>query len=59
MYYTGNFNIILQLASQQPYAEQFIGEPHVYTININDLQQVKETIKKILAKDSVSYHIQI
>ncbi|KAJ8320432.1 hypothetical protein KUTeg_002019 [Tegillarca granosa] len=43
-----------ELTSQQPYAEQFIGEPHVYTININDLQQVKETIKKILTKDSVN-----
>ncbi|XP_021366122.1 alpha-1,6-mannosylglycoprotein 6-beta-N-acetylglucosaminyltransferase A-like isoform X1 [Mizuhopecten yessoensis] len=37
-----------QVTSQHPYAEQFIGEPYVYTIDINNLNEVKDTVAKIL-----------
>ncbi|XP_060599364.1 alpha-1,6-mannosylglycoprotein 6-beta-N-acetylglucosaminyltransferase A-like [Ruditapes philippinarum] len=40
-----------ELTSQHPYAEQFIGEPYVYTININDPEEVRTTIQKILDTD--------
>lgn len=40
-----------ELTSQHPYAEQFIGEPYVYTININDSEEVRTTIQKILDSD--------
>jgi len=39
--------------SQHPYAEQFIGEPYVYTININDSDEVRTTIQKILDMEHV------
>ncbi|KAL5005564.1 hypothetical protein ScPMuIL_016722 [Solemya velum] len=39
------------LSSQHPYAEQFIGEPHVYSIDIKDLNLVEQTVKKIIEKD--------
>lgn len=38
------------LTSQHPYMETFIGEPYVYTIDINDLNLVESTIRKILLK---------
>ncbi|KAH3754449.1 alpha-1,6-mannosylglycoprotein 6-beta-N-acetylglucosaminyltransferase A-like [Dreissena polymorpha] len=40
-----------ELWSQHPYAEQFIGEPHVYTINIEDEEAVRTTVQKILDLD--------
>ena len=44
----------MQVTSQHPYAEQFIGEPHVYTIDIKNLTLVRETIEQILRKNTVS-----
>ena len=38
----------LQLTSQHPYAEVFIGKPHVFTIDIKNLSLVEETVKEIL-----------
>ena len=43
----------MQLASQHPYAEQFIGEPYVYTIDIRNLNDVKETVNTILKNNKV------
>ena len=43
-----------KLASQHPYAEQFIGEPYVYTIDIRNLNDVKETVNKILKNSKFS-----
>ncbi|KAL4217311.1 hypothetical protein ACF0H5_023762 [Mactra antiquata] len=40
-----------ELTSQHPYAEQFIGEPYVYTIDINNSEEVRTTIQKILDID--------
>jgi alpha-1,3(6)-mannosylglycoprotein beta-1,6-N-acetyl-glucosaminyltransferase len=37
-----------KLTSQHPYVEDFISEPHVYNVNINDPSAVKETIQKAL-----------
>ncbi|XP_031574836.1 alpha-1,6-mannosylglycoprotein 6-beta-N-acetylglucosaminyltransferase A-like [Actinia tenebrosa] len=36
------------LTSQHPYAETFIGEPHVFTVDIKNVSVVENTIKKIL-----------
>ena len=41
---------IFQLSSQHPYAETFIGEPFVYTVNIWNKTEMKITIKNILSK---------
>lgn len=38
----------LQLTSQHPYAEVFIGEPHVVTVDIGNLSLVEDTVKRIL-----------
>lgn len=38
-----------QLTSQHPYMETFVGKPHVYTIDINDLELVESTLKEILS----------
>ncbi|KAJ8320974.1 hypothetical protein KUTeg_002561 [Tegillarca granosa] len=35
------------LTSQHPYAEQFIGEPYVYTVNIYSFNDIVEALKKI------------
>lgn len=37
-----------ELKSQHPYAEQFIGEPFVYTFNKDDSEEVRTTVQKIL-----------
>lgn len=37
-----------QLTSQHPYAEVFIGEPHVITVDIGNLTLVEDTVKRIL-----------
>lgn len=43
-------NIIssFQLTSQHPYAEVYIGKPHVWTVDINDLSEVENAVKSIL-----------
>jgi alpha-1,3(6)-mannosylglycoprotein beta-1,6-N-acetyl-glucosaminyltransferase len=37
------------VTSQHPYAEDFISEPHVYTVDMDNLVAVEDTIKKALA----------
>ncbi|XP_070587456.1 alpha-1,6-mannosylglycoprotein 6-beta-N-acetylglucosaminyltransferase A [Erythrolamprus reginae] len=37
-----------ELTSQHPYAEVYIGKPHVWTVNINDLSEVEQAVKAIL-----------
>ncbi|KAL3854035.1 hypothetical protein ACJMK2_013317 [Sinanodonta woodiana] len=41
-----------EVTSQHPYAEQFIGEPYVYTIDIGNEEQVRSTVQKILDLDT-------
>ena len=35
------------LTSQNPYAEMFIGEPYVYTIDMEKKEEVANTLKKL------------
>ena len=36
------------VTSQNPYAEQFIGEPYVYTIDIKNVSEVSRAMEKIM-----------
>ncbi|XP_066929864.1 alpha-1,6-mannosylglycoprotein 6-beta-N-acetylglucosaminyltransferase A-like [Clytia hemisphaerica] len=36
-----------RLTSQHPYAERFIGKPHVYTVNISNLKEVEAALEDI------------
>ncbi|XP_073232225.1 alpha-1,6-mannosylglycoprotein 6-beta-N-acetylglucosaminyltransferase A-like [Porites lutea] len=38
-----------EVTSQHPYMETFIGKPHVYTIDVNNLNLVEATIKEIIS----------
>lgn len=40
-----------QVTSQHPYCEEFIGPPHVYTIDVNVLSEVEEAMKEIMVKE--------
>lgn len=42
---------VCQVTSQHPYCEEFIGAPHVYTIDVNVLSDVEKAIKEILLKE--------
>ncbi|XP_048773729.2 alpha-1,6-mannosylglycoprotein 6-beta-N-acetylglucosaminyltransferase A-like isoform X2 [Ostrea edulis] len=46
-----------ELTSQHPYAELFIGEPFVYTVNINDQKEVMHTMDKILFNKEFKPHM--
>ena len=37
-----------QITSQNPYAEVFVGEPFVQTVNIENIAEVEEALRKIL-----------
>ena len=37
-----------QVSSQHPYAEQYIGKPHVITINFNNSEEFDATIREIM-----------
>lgn len=41
-----------EVTSQHPYAEVFIGKPSVYTINMNNLTEVRQALDEILQKDT-------
>lgn len=43
-----NITSSFQLTSQHPYAEVYIGKPHVWTVDINDLSEVEKAVKSIL-----------
>ncbi|XP_031550689.1 alpha-1,6-mannosylglycoprotein 6-beta-N-acetylglucosaminyltransferase A-like isoform X2 [Actinia tenebrosa] len=44
-----------KITSQNPYAEDFIGKPYVYTIDMNNDTEVENTIKEILASKEVPH----
>ena len=48
------FTFVCQVTSQHPYCEEFIGAPHVYTIDVNVLSDVEKVIKEILLKEVFS-----
>ena len=39
---------LFKVTSQHPYAEDFIGEPHVFTVDINDPDELKAALQKAL-----------
>ncbi|XP_029461215.1 alpha-1,6-mannosylglycoprotein 6-beta-N-acetylglucosaminyltransferase A isoform X1 [Rhinatrema bivittatum] len=44
-----------ELTSQHPYAEVYIGKPHVWTVNINDPNEVDKAVKGILNQKNEPY----
>ncbi|XP_013409315.1 alpha-1,6-mannosylglycoprotein 6-beta-N-acetylglucosaminyltransferase A [Lingula anatina] len=46
-----------EITSQHPYAEHFIGEPSVYTVDVKNLTAVRETLKTVLAQKKVHPHV--
>ncbi|XP_075037066.1 alpha-1,6-mannosylglycoprotein 6-beta-N-acetylglucosaminyltransferase A isoform X2 [Mixophyes fleayi] len=44
-----------ELTSQHPYAEVYIGKPHVWTVNINDPEEVEKAVKAILNQKNEPY----
>ncbi|KAL7991752.1 hypothetical protein Chor_016008, partial [Crotalus horridus] len=44
-----------KLTSQHPYAEVYIGKPHVWTVNINDLSEVEQALKAISSQKIEPY----
>lgn len=45
------------LSSQHPYAEEFIGKPYVYTVDINNEEEIKRVMKKIVAQKPLKPHL--
>ena len=45
-----SFALFFQVNSQNPYMEEYVGEPYCYTIDVNNDQLLRATLKKI--KDS-------
>ena len=45
---------VWQLTSQHPYAEVFIGEPYVYTVHVNNEEEILKVLDKILQNKEVS-----
>uniref|UniRef100_A0A2C9K266 alpha-1,6-mannosyl-glycoprotein 6-beta-N-acetylglucosaminyltransferase n=2 Tax=Biomphalaria glabrata TaxID=6526 RepID=A0A2C9K266_BIOGL len=46
-----------EVTSQHPYAETFIGEPYVYTINPNNTDEVLQVLKNILKDNKFSSYL--
>ncbi|XP_023677419.1 alpha-1,6-mannosylglycoprotein 6-beta-N-acetylglucosaminyltransferase A [Paramormyrops kingsleyae] len=44
-----------ELTSQHPYAEVYIGRPHVWTVNIDDPVEVEQAIRSILSQKIEPY----
>lgn len=44
-----------QLTSQNPYAEQYIGKPHVFTVDINNADKLRLAIKEALSTKVSAY----
>ena len=54
--YTFFYYLNKQITSQNPYAEVFVGEPFVQTVNIENIAEVEEALRKIL-NSSVSREV--
>jgi len=39
---------VFQVSSQHPYAEDFIGKPHVWTVDYNNSEEFEAAIKTIM-----------
>ena len=44
----------MQLTSQHPYAEEFIGEPHVFTVDIHNEEELRRTLEAALKVHNMS-----
>ncbi|OCT63353.1 hypothetical protein XELAEV_180444491mg, partial [Xenopus laevis] len=44
-----------ELTSQHPYAEVYIGKPHVWTVDINNRDEVEKAVKEILNQKNEPY----
>lgn len=44
-----------ELTSQHPYAEVYIGRPHVWTVNINNPDEVEKAVKAIMNQKNEPY----
>ncbi len=40
--------VLLQLTSQHPYAEEFIGEPHVFTVDVHNESELRRALQDAL-----------
>lgn len=55
----GSTNSILhpsQVSSQHPYAEQYIGRPHVMTVDYNNSQEFDSAIREIMSTKVQLFH---
>lgn len=43
-----------QISSQHPYAEKFIGKPHVWTVDVTNKTDVREAVRAILRTEVVN-----
>uniref|UniRef100_A0A3B5A9L5 alpha-1,6-mannosyl-glycoprotein 6-beta-N-acetylglucosaminyltransferase n=1 Tax=Stegastes partitus TaxID=144197 RepID=A0A3B5A9L5_9TELE len=41
-----------QISSQHPYAEEFIGKPYVWTVNVTNSTDIREAVRAILSTES-------
>lgn len=48
---------VLQLTSQHPYAEVFIGRPHVWTVDLNNREEVEDAVKAILNQKVTAFFL--
>lgn len=48
-------SFLFQLTSQHPYAEVFIGRPHVWTVDLDNQKEVEDAVKAILSQKVVSF----
>ncbi|XP_078323350.1 alpha-1,6-mannosylglycoprotein 6-beta-N-acetylglucosaminyltransferase A-like isoform X3 [Crassostrea virginica] len=46
-----------ELTSQHPYAEVFIGEPYVYTVHVNNEEEILKVLDKILQNKEFTSHM--
>lgn len=46
-----------QVSSQHPYAEQYIGRPHVITIDFNNSEEFDATIREIMRINVSSFFL--
>uniref|UniRef100_A0A4W6BJ14 alpha-1,6-mannosyl-glycoprotein 6-beta-N-acetylglucosaminyltransferase n=1 Tax=Lates calcarifer TaxID=8187 RepID=A0A4W6BJ14_LATCA len=44
-----------QISSQHPYAEEFIGKPHVWTVDMTNRTHVREAVKAILSTEVADF----
>ena len=45
-----------KVTSQHPYAEDFIGQPNVYTVDIDDLAEVERVVKAAVEAPNPQVH---